>query len=1191
MIEDNSDILIFGAAENNLKHINVRIPLNQITCVTGKSGSGKSSLVKGVIAQESQRLQSIVAGFASEFERYVRADFSHIRNLPNSVFIKQEQAMRTVNSSVATYSGLSDGLRKLFANEGEIVCRCGQVVDNVVDKDKIIVVLEQLLGDKTYLFYSLISKNTPIDIAVLKRFRTEYSVDNFIIDDNHKPLDINAISKLSKHKKFSVKALIGIAAKSNLASLQLARFSVKSLQVYDAETCLFYFKHHTFCYHCFSPYRSKSTSLFTRKQLSRDSGACLTCSGIGSQKAIDFPSLINSDRLITDIEFLNLANNGKAYKYVNLQNSYMSRFAKENAIDTSLIFKQMSKAEHAKTFSFLASKFENYLDHDRLQEFITENNCSDCHGSGFNHYSLSVIYNKKTIADVLKLSISEALLFFAEADFKPILSALNKLALGHLALDRRTNTLSGGELQRLKLVEVIIQKTEPLLLIIDEPSVGLHHNDLNNLLSLFRDLVSQKNTLLVIDHHPWIIANCDHHIEIGPGSGAQGGMLVTPDKIRKKPAKSWVTKPTQQLSKMVSFEDINYHNIVRQRVVFPSHQLVCLVGVSGSGKSSLAQYIAKNGQGHFDEVISLSQYSIGKNKRSTIATYLGVADDIRAIYAATERSKFLSLNKSDFNSTVQSGVCKACVGLEQAGDVLCSCCTDQSFNPFILSITIDEINISEFLQVPIDELEEAAPNLFSHKNLHKALITLIEIGLGHLSLGREIPSISGGEAQRVKLAKYLTQYNNSITDTNKHNLLILDEPSQGLNSADSLAVLELLNKLVACQNSLLVIEHNDEILERADFIIELGPQAGHLGGQVIFVGSAEDFFSQRPNYNLVKKNAVQSVAPAELYPSAVANNQVDTSHFDTLEQIFSSYRLISLESRVLHFCDKQKMHLYYLSKLPASRLFFNPFNSFFVNSPFVSREDIEITLLRLQKFMLDGISVAGSAVNLRQAYKLIDNKNCWSVLVEINDFNLAFELGGGWVVAQSQDVFWHLSVPMLSLQEKIFSPKKIVKNSFNLIYNKCQYCDGEGEVDFSDAYVSDPNLSILDIGFYHGDFAQVMKSKLLRKLKSVVSTFSQQGLFDLTRSFNKLTQQELTIYQQGLPMHHFLRKGGRDTAKGDIIAWPGMTRFFLDNIKYFSAQSKQQFVASLIRKQCKACGGSGCNKRLNYYLTKMHNQV
>lgn len=1190
MTREDTDIIVFDAAENNLKHINVRIPLNQITCITGKSGSGKSSLIERVIAKESKRLQKITTGTASEYDKYVRPNFRYIRNLPNAILIKQTQAMRTESSSVATYSGISDGLRDLFLSDGEIVCRCGQHVDNTVDKDQILQVLEQILADETYHFFSLISKNKLIDISLLKSFSSEFAIEKFVVDGKDKIFDIKALSKLSKINKFTIKAFIGSANKSDLASLNLDQFQITSLQVYHAETCHYDFKYNTFCYHCYSLYQSKSISLFTRKQLNRGSGACLSCSGKGNQKAIDFSRLINPKRLITDIDFLNLANNGKAYKYINLQNSYLPRFAKENTIDSSIFFYQMAKQEQEVILRFLEDKLEKYLDHDNLQEFITDKICNICQGSGFNRYALSVFYRNKTIADVLTLTIAEALLFFAETEFQPTLNALNKLALSHIALDRKTNTLSGGELQRLKLVEVITQKSEPLLLIIDEPSIGLHYSDLNNLLSLFRELVAQNNTLLIIDHHPLVIANSDNQIEIGPGSGVRGGNLVVVQESSAETLPLLIKISSSNISAKVTYDSINYHNIISQRVEFPIHQLVCLVGVSGSGKSSLAHYIAENSDEYFDEVIFLSQFTIGRNKRSTVATYLGIAEQLRDLYVSTEQSQLLGLSRGDFSSNSEIGACKVCTGLGGVNGVKCYSCDGQRYNPCILSIVIDEKNISECLKIPIDELSETAPTLFMHEKLNKVLITLIELGLGHLTLGQDIPSVSGGEAQRIKLARYLVDNNNGIVNVDKHNLLILDEPSQGLNNIDSMAVLKILKKLVGYGNSVLVIEHNDIIVAQADFIIEMGPHAGHLGGKVTFAGQAEDYFRQRAKYTVEVKCSVKLENQSQIYPSAAANNKVDTTFFERLEDIYSSYCLVSSEHNVSYFLNKSLMHQHYINYFATSRLFFNPFSSFFINSPLISLDEIEITISRLKKFKLKDVMIDGSLVGISHACELIDNTNCWSILVEAKDFNQAFELGCGWVVILDSNSSLHLSVPMLSLKNKVFAPRNISKNSFNPFYNKCSYCNGLGVVNISDWLILNPMLGILDVGFYQRELAPVIKSKLLRKLKLIVSTFKQQKLFDFSKPFSEYSEQELIIYHQGLPTHNFVKEGGSEAAKRDIIAWPGMVQFLLNNVKYFSEQNTLKFRESLKCKHCAVCGGNKYNQRLNYYLSQTHHE-
>lgn len=1189
MILEESDIVIFGASENNLKGIDVRIPLNKITCITGKSGSGKSSLAHQILARESLRLQRISSGTASEYDKYVRPSFQQIKNLPNAIAVKQASAVRTDTSSVATYSGLNDYLRKLFVNEGQIKCNCGNLVDNTVSSANITSILDKLLDSSgIYQFLLLISKNKPIDIGMFKAFSKDFGVNSFLVDGKDTLLDIKGLSRLSKQKKFTVKAHIGEGDKSILLDLNLANFPIDCLQVYHRDECLIDFRHETYCHHCYSSFQSKSYSLFTRKQLSKLSGACLSCQGKGTIKNINYKKLINTKKNITDIGFIHLPNNGKYYKYISLQNSHIATFCKENHIPTDIAFSQIKNTEQEAVLIFLKSRLDRYIDHDKLKPFVIDKPCIECNESGFNSKARSVFFLNKTIADIYNITVDTALELFAETELHSILDALNKLALGHLMLGRATSTLSGGELQRLKLVEIIIHKKEPLLLIIDEPSVGLHKNDLFGLFSVFRRIASQGNTLLIVDHNPWIIEQSDNLISIGPGAGEKGGSLVKLDKEQPNTKLYYKKAANPQPISKILFADINYHNIHRLSFELPLHQLVCLVGVSGSGKSSLAHYISQNSPNDFDEIILLNQFSIGKNRRSTIATYLGISDSLRTIYALAEQSIFLGLDKSDFSSNSKVGACKVCTGLGELQKMPCYGCNGQKLNPFILSITIDDKNINESLHVPIEELEETIPSLFIDKKLNSTLKILIDIGLGHLTLGREIPSISGGEAQRVKLAKYLVQNNNTITNPEMHNLLILDEPSQGLDTSDSLVILKLLYKLVEQNNTVLIIEHNETLIHQSDYIIELGPKSGNLGGNITFYGSSEEYIHYCHNQESKNNTAIPTYVPRvnKLYPSAINNNKVNNTYFEYLDNIYSHYRAPHETPGIIHFKNKNEAHNHYKDNFQPASLYFNPFSFLFVNSPYISSNEIEATLLRLKKFMFKDVFISGEKVSISRAIQLIDNYNSWSVMVRAKNFNQAFELGAGWVITEKNNGYWHLSVPMLSIQNKIFSNKNISKNSFNLFFNKCPFCSGKGEIDLISNLVADSTLSILNEKFYNSEYASVIKSKLLRKLKIIVATFKNQKLFDFDKPFNNFSEQDLTIYKQGFPSHHFLKQGGRSSAKGDIISWPGMTNFLLDNIKYFSAQKKQLLINSLKSFQCSACDGKKYNHRLNYYLKR-----
>ncbi|MDX4945431.1 ATP-binding cassette domain-containing protein [Providencia manganoxydans] len=1186
-MENNRDIKLFGAKEHNLKNIDIVIPINKITCVVGKSGSGKSSLVEGIIAKESQRLEKIVSGNASEYDRFVRPDFNQIINLPNSISVNQSLIMRTESSNVATYSGLNKILRALFVSKGQIVCSCNECVDSTVSKNMITSLLEKLLdNDSIYEFHYLLNKNNQININQLKKFSENHSIDEFLVDNQKRIFHLTDLLKISPLKKITIKAIIGSANRDNVSELRLHNYDIKNLQVVKNNIKIIDFKYDTFCYQCYSKYQSKSISLFTRKLLSSHSGCCLSCNGKGLIKKINYNKLISRNKNITDNTFINIENNGKAYKYINLQNKNLLAFYKKNISSHDVTFDGLNEEEQHKILSFLDKILTDYNEHEKLQSLFINIPCKDCRGTGFNNNALSVLYKGKNISDMLRMTISEASSFFSEIDLNRILISLTKLSLGHISLDRSTSTLSGGELQRLKLLEIILERNEPLLLIIDEPSLGLHHKDIERLFSLFRDLTSSRNTLLIVDHNPWIISHSDKVITLGPKSGKQGGFLISNDVFNKNKNQIGIRKKSYDFSDKLSFNNININNIKNQSVIIPLFQMTSLVGISGSGKSTLAEYIANNSSLYFEKIIHLNQFPIGKNKRSTIATYLDISDLIRKIFSQTKNAKSLGLTKSDFTGNSPIGACKICSGLGDINGIECYGCNGKKLNPFILSIDIDGFNINDILQFSIDDLIVMVPSLYGHKKLYNIFTILTQLGLGHLNLGREIPFISGGEAQRVKLAKYLSTYHTEITNKKSHNLLILDEPSQGLNISDSRVVAKLLKKLLTYNNSILIIEHNDILIKESDYIIEIGPYAGKLGGEIIFSGTPYDYFNKINKFKNQVFEQDKLLENNNLYPSALTNNNIDTSYFTELNKNYNNYCLKSNEDDILFFSNKEELIHHYLSHYKSSSIYFNPFASLFINSPLISKVEISSIILNLKKFQLNRVYINCEQYHLDSASKIINNTNCWNTFVEVDDINQAFELGSGWVVIYDLKGYKHLSVPLLSLNEKIFFRPVTSSKHINLFYNQCQYCSGTGMVTISDEIIQNSNLTIFDANFYTNHISNIFKSKLSRKLDLIMSTFSNQGLFNFNKPFIEFTDQEIIMFDQGLANHKFIKRNGRINAKSDTISWSGMTSFIMDNLKYFSEKDKNKFITSLMKKKCQVCAGNKYNRQLNYYYSK-----
>jgi len=1191
MVNKDTDIIILGATENNLKNIDIRIPLNKITCITGKSGSGKSSLVDKIISKESSRLQKITDGVASEYDLLVRPSFKEIHNLPNCISIKQECVVRTDNSNVATYSGLNDYFRKLFVDKGQIFCSCGEKVNNTVLSKQIEPLLFELLDDGIYDFYSLISKNKKIEIEKIEKFSLIYNIEYFKVEGKNKNIDLKSISRLDKLKNFTIRAYIGSVHKDNLSVLNLNKFPINTIEVYDSSSCIFNFSFQTFCSNCNLEYQTKSISLFTRKNLSSLSGCCHCCVGKGVLKILNLEKLINKDVPVSDFHFLNIPHNGKSYKYINLQNSYIKKFTLDNHID-EVNFELLPNDEKVQFLDFISEKLIKYIEHPKVQEFILEEECKECNGSGFNRKATSVLYKNISISQLLKLTISDALTFFNNDSIDLTIKSLMKLSLGHLRLDRKTTTLSGGELQRLKLVDILARDSSSYLLIIDEPSLGLHRDDLQSLMKVFINIINEKNTLLLIDHNPFIISNSDNIIEIGPGSGVKGGYIVkTNTNDFFSDFNLYRKKSNINNTDFISFKNISYNNIIEQDINLPLNRLICLVGVSGSGKSSLASYISKNKKEQFNEIIMLNQFGITKNKRSTISTYIGVSDELRVIYTLTNRAKYLSLTKSDFTSNSFLGACEVCNGDGRLDEIICYGCDGKKINPFILSIMLDGINIYELNNIPINELKGVASTVVSNKKILRSIEVLIELGLGHLTFGTKIPSISGGEAQRIKLAKYFLENSNSILNSNTHNLLILDEPSQGLNTEDSINILKIIDNILSVNNTVLIIEHNDIMVKNSDYIIKLGPKAGDLGGIVNFCGLASDFFRTNEfSDEFSDEFSHRKTHSSKIYPSAMINNTIDNSYFKKIDDFYLNFKVLSPDFNVLNFNSKGEVYNYYKNNYPNMDLFFNPFCFKFIMSSYVSYDDIKNVFILLNKFGITEVEVDGVSISTEKARSYVDNTNCWGVIVKADNFEQAFEFGNGWVIIKIPSNILNLTTSLLSIENKVIGVRSVTKKTFNLYYNKCQTCKGDGEVKFSDFFIKDYSKNVLDVEFYHELFTKVMQDKLLRKLTLIFSTFNSQKLFNFNKPFKDFSDLDIFIYHYGLSGHKFLKNGGRKSAKEDFIQWPGITNFLVSNSKYFSNELSQSFMKYIKIKKCPVCLGSKYNKELNYYLNEINDE-
>ena len=800
-----SNIIVRGVSEGNLKDISLEIPRDKLIVFTGLSGSGKSTLAIDVIFQECQR--QYLEAMGMQGLNKPKIDF--IRNVSPAILITQTESNKNPRSTVGTLTDIYTELRMVYEKLGVRVCpHCKEVISSAECKEEV----EKADGK---------------------------------------------------------------------------------------------FKVFMYCNHC-----NYKMEKLTRTQFSYNTreGACKTCQGLGKVLAINKANTVHESLSLEDGAVDFWEQKYKEYQISSLYNSFQhykipvdsnTPVADFNDIQKSILFYGVENDDVKKAFpdifppkTVAVGKFEGVFptlwrrisdkggDAKQLNGYFDFDVCPDCKGERLGELSRSVTVENTHLPELALLSLEElyvwtlklesslddANLSLVESfllDLKTKIQRIMNVGLRYLSLDRQIITLSGGELQRVKLAATLDSDLTGIIYIMDEPTIGLHPKDTEGMITILKKLRDLGNTVIVIEHDPDVMEEADYIVDIGPGSGKHGGEIIgtgTLEELKRQESSvtgAYLKKKKQDrkgfrkgTGDVIEIKNANLYNLKNIDVSFPTGCLVAVTGVSGSGKSTLVfEVLAKSGKKNqtgnniisevekFDQIVTIEQSAITKMKRSNVATYSELYSEIRKIFGGLKEGRDKGLTAMHFSFNTKGGRCENCEGLGYITsnmlffknlEVTCPVCGGNQFSDEVLSIKYKGYTIKDILQMCV---EDALFTFKAHPKIERILKLLQDVGLGYLELGQTLTTLSGGEGQRLKLAKEL------INNKGKNNLYLMDEPTIGLHPVDVENFLTLLNRIVDSGSTVIVVEHNQHVIKAADWIVDLGPEGGKNGGQVVFTGT------------------------------------------------------------------------------------------------------------------------------------------------------------------------------------------------------------------------------------------------------------------------------------------------------------------------------------------------------------------
>lgn len=840
-------IVVKGAKEHNLKNVSVTIPRNKITVFTGLSGSGKSSLAFDTVYAEGQRryVESLSAYARNFLEQLKKPDVDSITGLSPAIAIDQKSVGNNPRSTVGTVTEIYDYLRLLYAKVGVPECPHHHVpVTSQTPQQIIEDILKKSAGTKFYILAPMASGKKGEFLAEFQRWARKGFVKAKV---DGKMIELEKATKLAKTKTHDIDLVIDQLVLKDALKLRLSESINTALSMADGRVVIetldgdrTNYSLHSSCPECGFSFPELEPRMFS---FNNPRGACPNCNGLGTLDLVE----------------------------------------EEQFSESEVGGKKLDKV----TYKYKGKKTSS--DEDEEEEELNFESCPDCHGSRLRPEALNVKIATKNIAELSKVGATELRdwvagvrwtskdKLIADKIVKQIIGRLDyliRVGAGYLSMDRSSRTLSGGEAQRIRLATQVGSSLIGVLYVMDEPSIGLHPRDHHRLLEIIGELKDRGNTILLVEHDEDTIRYADFVVDLGPRAGRLGGEKMaqgTPEELEKNPhsltgkylsGELKIPLPSKRRAgngKELQLLGARGNNLQNVDLTLPLGTFVTITGVSGSGKSTLiidtlyrilarhfyrsqvtpAPYDKILGVEAIDKVIDINQRPIGRTPRSTPATYVGLFPLIRDLYANLPESKLRGYEPGRFSFNVKGGRCETCMGHGQIrvemhflSDVFVTCdtCLGKRYNRETLNVKYKGKSIADVLAMNVAEAMEFFKN---HANIYRKLETLNRVGLDYITLGQSSTTVSGGEAQRVKLSKELSRRGTGKT------LYILDEPTTGLHFEDVRKLVELLHDLTDAGNTVLVIEHNMEVVKASDYVIDMGPDGGKGGGQLVAAGTPE----------------------------------------------------------------------------------------------------------------------------------------------------------------------------------------------------------------------------------------------------------------------------------------------------------------------------------------------------------------